>query len=116
MGKFKEMLLEKMREQGEPKDLSHKASAAKDLSDTLAKEIAGKMGGLKKVTVAADSKEGLVEGLDKAEDMLEGESEEKESEDMEMEGEEEEQEAPESIDSEIADLEKKLQELKAKRK
>jgi predicted RNase H-like nuclease (RuvC/YqgF family) len=114
MGKFKEMLLEKMREQGEPKDLSHKASAAKDLSDTLAKEIAGKMGGLKKVTVAADSKEGLVEGLDKAEDMLEGESEEK---DEEMEGEEmESEESPESMDAEIADLEKKLQELKSKRK
>jgi hypothetical protein len=112
MGKFKEMLLEKMREQGEPKDLSHKASAAKDLSETLAKEIAGKMGGLKKVTVAADSKEGLVEGLEKAEDVLEGESEEQESEDMESEGEE----APEDMDAEIADLEKKLQELKSKRK
>ena len=80
-----------------------------------------KVKGLKKVTVASDSKEGLKKGLEKAEDIL-GESE---SEDEEMEeGQEEESEeyspeipeecdTEEEIDALIAKLEEKKRSLKA---
>jgi hypothetical protein len=51
-------------------------SAKMDVLKALHKEMGDMMGsdlhGLKKVTVAAPDKEGLAEGLDKAEDMLAG--------------------------------------------
>jgi hypothetical protein len=55
--------------------LSALGEAHKMASDMMKDSV----GGLKKVTVAADSKKGLKEGLDKAEDML-GEQEEEDSE------------------------------------
>lgn len=63
------------------------------------------MDGLQKVTVAAKDKEGLKQGLEKAEEVLEG-SEEMEEEDME------ESENEMSEDDEISEKEKKLKKLK----
>lgn len=84
-----------------------------------------KVKGLKKVTVASDSKEGLKKGLKKAEDILgEQDSEDEEMEEGEEEGQEEESdeyspEVPEECDTEeeidalIAKLEEKKRSLKA---
>lgn len=76
-----------------------------------------KMGKLKKVTVASDSKEGLKKGLEKAEEILEGdeekcgmcgkmpcECEEMEDESEEMESEDSEEMSEEEIDAKIAKL------------
>ena len=53
-------------------DMDKKASlkALGDFRNEAAKLMKDKMNGLKKVTVASDSKEGLKEGLEKAEDLL----------------------------------------------
>lgn len=48
-----------------------KLAALKGTRDWATDSLKGKLGGLKKVTVAADSKEGLEEGLETAQDVLE---------------------------------------------
>lgn len=116
-------------------DMKKKMSPAAQKAKLVALKEANKMAsdmmkedlsGLKKVTVASSSKSGLKEGLEKAEEMIEGEEKdcsecpgcphctgEDESEDMEMasesEDEEDEQEATEPMD--IDELEAKIQEL-----
>lgn len=90
-----------------------KMAAIQSMGD-LAKEAMGKkLGGLKKVTVASNSEEGLEKGLEKAKDIVEG-SEDMEHEMEEMpEGEEmaseepkvcDENSSPEEIDAEILRL------------
>lgn len=96
--------------------------AHKMASDMMKEDLSG----LKKVTVASDSKSGLKAGLEKAEDMLEkkdcsscpgcpecmGEQEDSEmgeSDAVDAEGMEDEQEATEPTD--INELEAKIQEL-----
>lgn len=99
-------------------------NGAKDFAES---ELRKSLGGLKKVTVASDSKEGLKEGLEKAEEIVEGEEKdcsecpgcphcmgEEESEDMEQEDSrsedmEDQQESSEPMD--IDELEAKIQEL-----
>ncbi len=95
----------------------------------IAEKIKEKMAGMKKVTVAADSAKGLKEGLEKAEELVEGkemspfsseESPEKEmeSEEGESEGESEGMDmeemcaemSPEELDSQIEKLQKMKQE------
>lgn len=110
MEKFKEMLMKKKQEQKgkvDPSKLEAKAELMKSLSDELGSEISKDLGDMKKVTVASDSQEGLKEGLEKAEEILE----DKESED-DSEQEESEEESSEDVNSQIAELEKKLEELK----
>jgi CO dehydrogenase/acetyl-CoA synthase beta subunit len=72
---------------------------------------------MKKVTVAADSEEGLKEGLKKAEDVIEkkmGEEEEEEGEEEEEEGSEEAPACPMmSKEDKIAKLEAELAALKS---
>lgn len=116
MEKFKEMLLKKKAQQKgkvDPSKLEAKANIMRSLSDELGKDISEDLKGLKKVTVASDSEEGLKEGLEKAEDVLEG-KEEEESNESEMENEEEgeESESSDDLQSKIAELEKQLEELK----
>lgn len=75
---FKKMLEKKKGLSDVEKDA--KMNVVKDLRDSASSMMKDKLGGLKKVTVASDSKEGLEEGLDKAEELLEGEDKEKTSE------------------------------------
>lgn len=92
-----------------------------DLRKMAQDEMKGKMASMKKVTVASDSKEGLKKGLEKAEDILEGEEkcgmcsktpcECEESED-EYESDDSEEMSEEEIDAKI----KELMALKAKSK
>jgi membrane protease subunit (stomatin/prohibitin family) len=101
--KLMELLKKKKREGAELSDVEKQAKmgVVKDLQD-FAKESMGEgLKGVKKVTVAADSPEGLKAGLEKAEDIVEGEEESDDSE---------EQMSKEEIDMEIA----RLMELKQK--
>jgi hypothetical protein len=127
MEEFMKLLGKKMQEQKGPMHgpkMHAKAAMAKELSDSLGADITDGIKGLKKVTVASDSEEGLKKGLEKAEDVLG----EKESEDEEMgekdqakmDGYEDQQEESEPLEKDdvsekIKELEKQLQELKAKR-
>jgi hypothetical protein len=125
MEEFKKMLLKKLEEQGGPKHDGHmkaKADMSKELSDTLGADIMKnlKPDGVKKVVVASNSEEGLKEGLEKAEDVIESKSHTldkingEEDCDSEEESDESESES-EDVDMRIAELEKQLQELKAKK-
>jgi hypothetical protein len=94
-----------------------KASSLKDLMGQIRSGLGKDIAGLKKVTVAADSKEGLKEGLEKAESLLGDEDESEESDEKLAEDKEESSETPaKSEEEKIADLEKQLQELKDKKR
>lgn len=98
-----------------------KLSVLKDLHKQASDAMTGDLKGMKKVTVAADSKDGLKEGLEKAEDMLgmenedEGEDREYDSADKALgeqsEGFEDQQDESEPMDEE--EIEAKIQELLA---
>lgn len=67
-------LIEKKKKDG--KELSEVEGKAKetvlsDLKDMAGKAMSDKLNGLKKVSVASDSEEGLKKGLDKAKDIVE---------------------------------------------
>jgi len=100
-----------------------KAKAAKEivakLRAMLGDGFAEKMKGLKKVTVASDSEEGLKKGLEIAKDKVEEVEDEsakhEAAESPAKEMKEEEAEAPADEEAQIAELEKRLEELKAKK-
>ena len=131
--------MEKVKSQeGKPKNeskLRAKASMAKELSDMLGSDLTDDIkGAVKKVTVASDSEEGLKKGLEKAEDILEGDEEENESEESEDSEDSEESdkgmgmgrrhrfrhgqsdsESPEDIEMKIEELKRQLEDIKSKR-
>jgi ubiquinone biosynthesis protein UbiJ len=124
MEEFMELLKKKAQKQGGVKNdakMQAKAAMAKELSDVLGGDIAD---GIKKVTVASSSKEGMKEGLEKAQELVEakdmGEESEEESEESEMmeseeESEDEGEESEDDLSSKIAELEQQLEKLKSKR-
>ncbi len=122
MQEFMKLLSEKQQKQGGPRkgrDMEAKAAMAKELSDMLGEDLTEGIKDSKRVTVASDSEEGLKKGLEKAEDILESKMEDES--DMEDESEmesESEDESEDEMDSEekIRELEKQIEELKAKRK
>lgn len=68
------------KKKGKKEDMSDTEKSAKmgvleDLKNQASEEMGKRLKGLKKVTVASDSKEGLQAGLNKAEDILENEVE-----------------------------------------
>jgi hypothetical protein len=73
------------------------------ISDGSGEEMPGE---LQKVTVAAKDKEGLKEGLEKAEDLVGGEESEDSMDDME-----EDEESPEVLKAKIEELQAKLSKL-----
>lgn len=119
MDEFMKLLAKKAKEQKGPMHgprMDAKAAMAKELSDSLGSDIMDGVKEMKKVTVASDSEEGLKEGLEKAEDVLESkmEKEEDESEEEMEDSEEEMEDEKESpdLESEIAKLEKELEDKK----
>lgn len=108
------------------KKLDPKVAKVKSESiSEMLKMLEGIMGqdlkGLKKVTIASDTEEGLKEGVEKAEEILEAkegkEGESCEMEDSEMPKSEKESEYSEdSEESKMAKIEKELEEIKAKKK
>lgn len=109
---LKKKAAEQAKEPVNPKMLEAKKNVVKEIMDMLKGGMANEMKGLKKVTVASDSEEGLEKGLNKAQEIIGSASEDA---DEEMEEESPEMESMESPDEEIAELEKKLAELKAKK-
>lgn len=110
--KLIELLKKKKREGAEISDVEKEAkmSAVKDLSGMASEMMGGKLKGLKKITVASDSAEGLKEGLEKAEEIVEAKSEPEE----EMEEESSDEMSSEEIDAEIARLIEKKKALENK--
>lgn len=97
MEEFKKLLFKKQKEQAsKPVDkdkLKAKAEMMKQLSDLLGKDMAEDVKGMKKVTVASDSSEGLKEGLKKAKEIMDKKPDlEDEMKDMEDESAENEME------------------------
>lgn len=116
---MKDMLMKKLEKKGkklDPLEKEAKMGIVKEMGRQAGALLSGKIPGKKQVTVAADSSEGLKEGLEKAEDIVEGEEGvEPELEGMKeamgekppMEGLLKEMEncTPEEIDDKIAELE-----------
>ena len=102
-----------------------KMGVLKHLSDMASEAMGGKLHGLKKVTVASDSEEGLKEGMDKAKEIVEkgkipgdsheiadmSDSEEHEASESPAEEELEQETGEEDLSPE--EIEKKIAELKA---
>ena len=116
---FVDLLKKKAAEQSknpvDSKMLEAKKNVVQQIMEMLHGDMADKMKGLKKVTVASDSPEGITEGLDKAKDMLSGNEEGSDMEES-LESPEEESHEDEGSEDEIAELERKLAELKSKKK
>lgn len=133
MKEFTDLLKKKASEQSkepaDPKKMHAKASAIKHLMGSLKDVMGGELkDGLKKVTVASDSPEGLEEGLDLAKKVIPtGMGEENaptpkgveeldgEMADAEMEDDSEHELQESDEDRKVAELEKQLAELKAKK-
>jgi hypothetical protein len=76
-------LMEKKKMKGgklSDNEKSAKMSVVKDMQDMAKKAMSDSLPGMKKVTVASDSTEGLKEGLEKAEEVMEKMPEEESSE------------------------------------
>ena len=98
-----------------PLEQKSKLKVLKCLKDDMDCRLKEQLSGLKKVTVASDSKEGLKKGLDKAEDML-GEQEDEDSElgeQADAESDEYESAQDEAMPMDEDELDKKIQELMA---
>lgn len=118
MKHFEKLLKSKLEKEGEmaPEKKEAKLKAVSELKD-MAKELMkgdmeGRLAGLKKVTVAAPSKEGLKAGLEKAEELVGAEEAEEHEEGEACEAC---SKAPcECEGDEEADLEAKIKELQEK--
>lgn len=103
MSKLFDKLMEKKKKDGgkmRPEEKEAKMGVLENLKQAMSESMSGKLGGLKKVTVASDSTEGLKKGLDKAKEITghlpESEGEDEESPDHE---------AAESVEEETAEHE-----------
>lgn len=134
MNKMFEKIIAKKKAEGKPMSSAHKEAKGSVLSDLM--EHLGSMGldkvkGMKKISIASDSKEGLKKGLSKAEEMVEGgaeaaddsemsdhgqglEASEDESPEHEMMESPEEEKSEEDKDAEIAELKAQLAKLQMK--
>lgn len=113
--KMMKMLKSKKGKELSAPEKQAKMSVLKDLHEMASKAMGEKLQGLKKVTVASDSKEGLEKGLEKAQELVGGpgeESAEADEEAQEASEEASEGEAPEAEMSE-EELDAKLAELMA---
>jgi len=109
MHKFEKLLAKKMKDGKKMSDSEKEAKSGvlSEMKDMASKMMGDKVKGLKKVTVASDSEEGVKKGLEKAKDLL-GHSMSEES--PEMEGSEvAEEESPEHEQEESK--EEEMQEL-----
>lgn len=108
-------LMKKKEGEGKKMSSSHKRAKG-DVLKHLMSEMddmgAETLQGAKKVSVMADSKEGLEKGLEKAKEIVEQKvpSEDEESEEME-ESEDSEEESREELKAKIAELKAKLEQL-----
>lgn len=121
MGKMDKLFSKKKKEDKEMSapEKKAKSSVLETLRDYASEQMGKKLGGLKKVTVASDSEEGLEKGLEKAKQIL-GDKEHEEmvedaesgpdnGEDLFSGGEEESEESDEEMDEDA--LDRKIAEL-----
>jgi hypothetical protein len=109
-------LMELISAKGKPvkdNELKAKMDVLKELKSMAMDAMGKKLDGAKKVEVAADSKEGLKAGLEKAQEMLGSEEKDEESEEESPEKEKEELASGEEESED--DLDKKIEELMAKK-
>lgn len=131
MKAFKDLIAKKLKEGKvlSEDDIASKKEVLKDLKDSMGSQMSDKLKGIKKVTVAADSPEGLEKGLEMAEEVVEGSEDMGESiGDDENESVDREEEAPlglseDSMEDEMSEevemteeeIDAKLAELMAKK-
>lgn len=104
-------LIEKKKSEGKsisPVHQSAKSSVLEELMQHLGASGLDKIKGMKKITVASDSKEGLSEGMKKAAEMVEEDPEMRDQDDISDVS------APENADSEDMDGEPSMEHLKSK--
>lgn len=94
IGKLKN-LMEKKGEQVAPDKLTAKKNAVEEMKSVAKDAMKGGLDGLKKVTVASPTQEGIAEGLDKAKELV------KSSESAPEEASEEAEESPEEKSTEL---------------
>ena len=105
---MKEFMFKKKKEEGmDPLDKEAKLTAISEMKKMAEDAMSEKLGGLKKVTVAAPDEESLKAGLEKAEDIVESKMEGEDESEMEDE------ESSEVADMSEEELDKKIQELLA---
>lgn len=114
------MMLKKDKKKMSPSEKEAKMSVLKDLKSVAEEAMGDDLKGMKKVTVAADSEEGLEEGMDKAKELLKAKmgdmspaDAEHEEEEMEEESEDSEDMSEEELDAKIAKLMEMKKKLKA---
>lgn len=110
--------LEKSGKKLSPVEKEAKMNVLKELSSQAGDMLGQKLAGLKKVTVASDSEDGLEQGLEKAKEIIEGEPVEEESEGLELADSDDEDDMDDIEDCSPEELEakiQKLQEIKAKK-
>jgi len=85
-GRLHELMMKKMKEgktiDPDSKEARAKADVLNEIKEMMNEIEGGKLKGLKKVTVAAPSQEGLEAGLEKAQEVVEEMSEEDEEDDL----------------------------------
>jgi hypothetical protein len=113
---MRDKLMERMGKKGKklnPLEQKAKMDVVKSLSEQAGSMLGDKVKAMKQVTVAAPDKKGLVEGLEKAEDIIEGDENEasvsemmkdKASDDMESDEEGSEMESEDEEESESDDM------------
>ena len=104
MSKLFDKLMEKKKKDGgkmRPEEKEAKMGVLENLKQAMTESMSGKLGGLKKVTVASDSTEGLKKGLDKAKEITGHLPESESEEDSESPA----HEAAESVEEETAEHE-----------
>lgn len=106
------MFKKKMKSEGmNAIDKEAKLAAVSEMKKMAEDAMSEKLGGLKKVTVASDSEEGLKEGLEKAEDVVEDKL--ALSEEPDMEDDDDLEEEDEDLALSADDLDAKIQKLLA---
>lgn len=112
MEKFERMLEKKKKSGKEMSDVEQEAKmgVVKAMRDMASEQMGKKLGGLKKITVASDSPQGLKEGLAKVKDMMGLAKEGQEEDESGVEAMDDDQiadsgeESPEDEDAELANM------------
>lgn len=111
MDLFKKMMEKKKGSKMDDLEKDSKMKAVCAMKEMAEQAMSEKLGGLKKVTVASDSEEGLKEGLEKAEDVVEDKL--ALSEEPDMEDDDDLEEEDEDLALSADDLDAKIQKLLA---
>lgn len=120
--KMKKMMNSKKGKKLSDVERDAKMSVVENLKQMASNMMSDKVKGLKKVTIASNDEDGLKEGLEKAEEIIDRDAVNGSAEDMaeelvdnDEEGSEDELEELDEVDDSEEDLDKKIAELMAKK-